>query len=186
MRSYHDSEIAHKKDAVDILKSILTASILVYGGLFGLLLKENISVTIVQLAGLATIAVNSFIAFSVVKKTNEKIRKDNIQYCLHFFEYRKEREILNLDKDLEEQGFESKSLSFQKNHPKKISYDYCVKDCTERSENISLLSGHNDTQKILLHFATMIFVICFIGFIGLVLLGYDKGLVSTIISIITK
>lgn len=133
MRAYHQSEIDHKKDAVEILKSILTASILVYGGLFGLLLKDNISVNIVQLAGFTTIWINSFIAFNIVLKTNKKIREDNIQYCLHFFEYRKEREILGLDSDLLHNGFESKSHFYQKDY-KTLGFKECEEKCKDFSK----------------------------------------------------
>ena len=42
MRAYHQSEIAHKKDAIDILKSILTTTILIDGALISTIISKNV------------------------------------------------------------------------------------------------------------------------------------------------
>lgn len=168
MRAYHQSEISHKAHAVDILKSILTASIFVYGGLFGLLLNEkDINLNIVQLAGFATIFINYFIASIIVKTTNDKIKEDNIQYCLHYYEYRKERELLGIEKYLEDANFTSKTQVINnKNIGQVKSNEAVCKDLNSNKE-----SGHSHTQSILNTFSKMIAVICIVGTIGLMLLA---------------
>lgn len=176
MRAYHQSEIEHKYHTVEILRSILSASIFVYGGLFGLLLKDNINIDLVQFAGLATVAINSFIAFSIVRITNIKIREDNLQYCLHYFEYRKERELLGLEQDLLDNGFESKAYAVnmkneknEKTHTKNLSICEILSGTKDGKK-----SGHSHTQNILNRFALMITVVCTLGTIGLYILSVNS------------
>ena len=114
------------------------------------------------------ILVNSFISFRIVYITNEKIRQDNIQYCLHYFEYRKERELLGLERDLIKNDFISKSETINRKTDKsKSNINICEK--LSRGSN----SGHNYTQNILTNFAAIITVVCIVGTFGLYLLGIN-------------
>ncbi len=170
MRAYHQSEIAHKGHAVEMLKAILSASILVYGGLFGLVISQKIELDLIQMGAILTILINSAIAFSISKITNTKIKNDNIRYCIYYFEYRKERELLGLDADLLEAGFKSESQRINELNAKDSESSNETK-CKSLSNSDS---GHKYTQNILIHFASMITVVCVIGTLGLFALSFSK------------
>jgi len=171
MRAYHQSEIAHKGHAVEMLKAILSASILVYGGLFGLVLSQQINLDLIQMAAILTILINSAIAFSISNITNIKIKNDNIRYCIYNFEYRKERELLGLEADLIDVDFISESQRINninlKNPTTKTNKEQC-----EKMSNMD--SGHKYTQNILVNFALMITVVCIIGTLGLFALSFNN------------
>jgi len=42
MRAYHVSEIEHKKDMITILNGILAIIVTVYGGIFYIIIQENL------------------------------------------------------------------------------------------------------------------------------------------------
>jgi len=170
MRAYHQSEIAHKGHAVEMLKAILSASILVYGGLFGLVLSQQITLNLIQMAAVLTILINSAIAYSIANITNIKIKNDNIRYCIYYFEYRKERELLGLDADLLEAGFKSESQRINELNSGKT--DKPIQEICKSLSNSD--SGHKYTQNILIHFAFMTTVVCIIGTLGLFALSFSQ------------
>lgn len=181
MLAVQDSEIAHKGHAVEMLKGLLQTSILVYGALFGLILQKGIDLTIVQLAGISTIFINSYLASQIVKTTNEKIRQENIQYCLHYFEYRKERQLLGLEDDLIESGFISESEKINRiNENSKIKEDN-LSICERLS--LGQKAGHIHTQNILINFSRIITFVCIFGTLGLFLLSSNSWIMEKIYQI---
>jgi hypothetical protein len=138
MRAYHNSEIAHKKDAVDILKTVLTIIVLVYGSLIGLVFSNKVGTTftICVLIGLFLFILISIIV--IIRETNKKIDMDHERYMQYLNECIAERKILKIDKDLEKQKYDS---------PWDISYR----------------PGYKYTKKILGIFGTIIVLVAFIG-----------------------
>lgn len=191
MRAYHQSEISHKGHAISVLQTILQATILVYGGLFGLMLKDGISINIIQFSGISCLLVITIVSWKIALATQEKIRQDNIQYCLHYFEYRKERELLGLEQDLIDNDFISKAESInimaRKSTSKESNQTICQKlSSNDKSKGIIKFindltglsiqkdknsAGHMFTQDILMNLVRVIFLVCLIGTVGLYLLG---------------
>ncbi len=181
MLAVQDSEIAHKGHAVDMLKGLLQTSILVYGALFGLILQKGIDLTIVQFVGISTIFVNSYLASQIVKTTNEKIRQENIQYCLHYFEYRKERQILGLEDDLIESGFISESEKINRINDNSKTKEGNLSICKKLS--LGQNAGHIYTQNILINFSRIITFVCIFGTLGLFLLSSNSWIMEKIYQI---
>ncbi|MBO1924210.1 hypothetical protein [Thiomicrorhabdus sp. 6S3-12] len=191
MRAYHESEIAHKGHAISVLTTMLQATILVYGGLFGLMLKDGISISVVQMSGIACLLFISFASRKVALSTQEKIRQDNIQYCLHYFEYRKERELLGIESDLIEHDFVSKAEEINKKARGRPGQESNQKICEKLSQShsggslsrlindftglhiskIKSNSGHMYSQDILMNLVRVILLVCIIGTTGIFLLG---------------
>ena len=73
MRAYHNSEIAHKKDAIEILKTILTTTVLVYGGLVGLVVSRQIDGYIASVASIVLILCVFLAVYFIAHITNIKI-----------------------------------------------------------------------------------------------------------------
>jgi hypothetical protein len=107
MRAYHLSEINHKKDAIDILKTILTTEAIIFGGLVAGISKGVIHVSDMILLGLSITGISCFSVISIVWTTILKINQDNKRYRSYKNEYLKERELIGLDDDLKAIGHES-------------------------------------------------------------------------------
>ncbi|MDM8159161.1 hypothetical protein QUH73_04935 [Labilibaculum sp. K2S] len=107
MRAYHLSEIEHKKDAVEMIKTILTVTILVYGGMLGMIISGKVPLAFFSSLCLALLLFCTvcFISYKIVSVTNLKISKDNARYRKYAEEYVKERDILELDADLQLQDY---------------------------------------------------------------------------------
>ena len=122
MRAYHQSEISHKKDCIDILKSILTSTLAVYGGIIGLALSEKIQ----QREALSTAFIILFFTMTavlgVVWSSNKKIDQDNKRYGKYQDEYKLERLILRLEEDMWERSYIS--AWFEPKNPNKSGYHY--------------------------------------------------------------
>lgn len=107
MRAYHQSELSHKKDAIEILKTLLTSCILIFTGLLasvyaGLAKTEYILYLAIAITGITGLA-----CFLIVWTTNRKIEQDNGRYRKYLAEYVVERDILALEDDLKAAGHTS-------------------------------------------------------------------------------
>lgn len=150
-RAYHNSEIAHKKDAVEILKTVLTIIILVYGGLIGLVFSDKIDVCLARHISLALLIFISLSVYIIVMITNKKIDKDHQRYKDYTEEHFFERKFLKIDDDLEKVGYKPVNIS-QLINPDKSGYEY--------------------TKDILIAFG---FIIVFVAIIGSVFIFCING-----------
>ena len=141
MRAYHQSELAHKKDAVDIIKTILTVIVIVYAGLAGSALTGKIDSNL-AISASWIIAILVGIALStIVFFTNKKIDEDNQRYRKYQSEYVKEREIIGLEKDLCNAGYISAWVEQQ--YPNR--------------------TGYHHTKNIIRAFAWIVFIVAIVG-----------------------
>lgn len=100
MRAYHLSEINHKKDGIDILKTYLVTLAGVFGGLLASINKGYISnAAIIGLAILIAV-INAIAVGLITWFTNQKIMADNGVYNRFLYEHGKERELLGIEDDL--------------------------------------------------------------------------------------
>ena len=141
MRAYHHSEIAHKKDAVDIIKTILTTTIILYAGLVGSSVAGEIAVCLALVAAwliaiLVVIGVCTIVIF-----TNKKIDQDNKRYRKYRDEYVRERQFLGLEQDLSLNGYTSAWVEQQ--DPNR--------------------TGYHHTKNILRAFAAIVIVVALVG-----------------------
>jgi hypothetical protein len=107
MRAYHQSELSHKKDCIDILKAILTTMLVAFGGILAVVHSKQLDFDLARSASLLLLC---FVALSVagtVWATNTKISQDNARYRRYQSEYRLERLALKLEEDLWSEGFTS-------------------------------------------------------------------------------
>lgn len=107
MRAYHQSEIAHKKDAIDILKTILTSSLSLFTGLLATVFVAKIDTTYILYVSWIVTALVGVAAWNIVHSTNRKIDQDHARYQKYAQEYTLERRIIGLEDDLEKQGHTS-------------------------------------------------------------------------------
>lgn len=105
MRAYHQSEIFHKKDCIDILKSILTSTLAVYGSIIGLAYSEKIQHNQALSTALIILFFTVTAVFGVVWSTNRKIDQDNMRYRKYRDEYKLERLMLRLEEDMWEHSY---------------------------------------------------------------------------------
>ena len=141
MRAYHQSELAHKKDAVDILKTILTTSVVIFGGLVGFVMSARINATIVIVAAWTIAVLISLAVGVIVFFTNKKIDEDNRRYRKYRDEYIKERELIGLEDDLKKAGYISA---------------YVEAGCPEKT-------GYHHTKNILKSFGCIVIVVAIVG-----------------------
>ena len=141
MRAYHNSELSHKKDAIDILKTILTSSVLIYAGLVASLDNRIANDQSMITLGWALGLIIAISTISITWTTILKIKEDNKRYRQFKAEYIRERELIGLDDDLEAIGHQT--------HWKKII-----------NEN---KTGYSYTNLILIWLAIMIVLIGFFG-----------------------
>jgi hypothetical protein len=123
MRAYHQSEISHKKDAIDILKTLLTTVVLLFAGLVAAAYKQIApSDSVIYLAwGLA--GLNILAALATTLTTNMKITQDNKRYSAYTLEYKIERDIIGLEDDLKAYNHQSKWIE-EKPGKNKSGYHY--------------------------------------------------------------
>jgi hypothetical protein len=100
MRAYHQSEISHKQDAITILQTLLTSTILIYGGLIGAIIARELDPDFGLAAGVFLVLLIGAAVILVVAITNKKIDADNGRYRQFRSEYLAERHLLGLDDDL--------------------------------------------------------------------------------------
>jgi hypothetical protein len=105
MRAYHQSEIFHKKDCIDILKSILTSTLAVYGSIIGLAYSEKIQYNQALSTACIILFFTMTAVFGVVWSTNKKIDQDNMRYGKYRDEYKLERLMLRLEEDMWERSY---------------------------------------------------------------------------------
>jgi hypothetical protein len=141
MRAYHQSELSHKKDAIEILKTILTSCILVFTGLLASVYTGLAKVEYVVYLSIAISIITGIAAFLIVHTTNKKIDQDNKRYRRYLEEYVAERHILALNDDLEAIGY--KSIWIVPDNPGKTGFHY--------------------TKLILIWFGWVIFIIAITG-----------------------
>lgn len=110
MRAYHSSEIEHKKDAIEILKTILTSSILIYSGLLAAIYGKLVKNEYIICLDFVVTALIVMSVFTIVWTTIVKINADNKRYGEYRAEYVIERDILGLEDDLKAMQFTSKWL----------------------------------------------------------------------------
>lgn len=104
MRAYHESEIAHKGQTFEVIKTLLTLVVAAYGGLIALILKAELAPLSAQLAAVVLLVGVFVMVVFVVRKTNAKIDSDHTSYERHRDEYLAERKVLDLDSALESVG----------------------------------------------------------------------------------
>jgi uncharacterized membrane protein YeiB len=137
MRAYHQSEIAHKKDAIDLLKQILVSGALIYTGLIAALFTNKVpKEAIVALSYVLTLIVGLAV-FHIVVPTNKKIEQDHKRYIKYAQEYIITRQIMGIEKDLIEHGFVSVWTKYQ----------------------INTKSGYSFTKRIVTTFGFIVFFI---------------------------
>ncbi|MCW8092123.1 hypothetical protein [Alteromonas sp. ASW11-130] len=141
MRAYHQSEIAHKKDAVDILKAILTTTIVLYGGVLSVVISGNIDNSYAIYTGWTLVVLIGLSVALVVGVTNRKIDEDNKRYRKYRDEYVLERKLLGLESDLLNENYTSAWI--EEHYPTK--------------------TGYHHTKNILRVFAAMIFFVSLVG-----------------------
>lgn len=141
MRAYHQSEIAHKKDAVDILKAILTTTIILYGGVLSVAISGKIGVLYAIYTGWTLAVLIGLSVSLVVGVTNRKIDEDNKRYRKYRDEYVLERKLLGLESDLSKEKYTSAWV--EEHDPTK--------------------TGYHHTKNILRVFAGMIFLVAIVG-----------------------
>ncbi|MGF1640772.1 MAG: hypothetical protein ACFCUO_07465 [Rhodospirillales bacterium] len=107
MRAYHQSEISHKKDAIDILKAVLTSILVVYGGIVGALITKQIEYRLAISISVIILIFILAIVIGLVYSTNEKIDQDNKRYRSFRKEYINEIKALNLESDRIQNKLES-------------------------------------------------------------------------------
>lgn len=122
MRAYHNSEIAHKKDAIEILKTILTTTVLVYGGLVGLVVSQQIDGCFAFRTSIVLIFCVILAVFFIAHITNIKIDNDNKRYRDFFKEYLVERELLLVEEYVRKAG-----IIYPPHDPNKTGYHHTKK-----------------------------------------------------------
>ena len=142
MRAYHQSEISHKKDAIDILKTYLTTIVIIYAGLVAGISGKIIDNTYIILLGWAVALLNGLACWLIVRTTNFKIDSDNRKYKQYRDEYVVERSIIGLDDDLTAHGHTSHWIETTDTPP---------------------LSGYNYTKKIINWFGITIAAVGLFG-----------------------
>lgn len=105
MRAYHQSEIAHKKDAIEILKAVLATTVIIYGGLLSAVMTVKIYPDTALYAAIAIAAMVGIASSLIVGITNRKIDEDNKRYRKYREEYVLERRLIGLEKDLRASGY---------------------------------------------------------------------------------
>lgn len=141
MRAYHESEIAHKKDAIDIIKTILTTTVILFAGLVGSATTEKIAIELALITSWIIAILVGIATSTIVLFTNRKIDQDNRRYRKYRDEYVKERELIGLEGDLRESGYTSAWVEPQ----------------------IPERTGYHHTKNIIRAFATIVFVIALVG-----------------------
>ncbi len=126
MRAYHQSEISHKKDAIDILKTYLTTVVIIYAGLVAGITGKIIDNNYIVLLGWAVALLNGIACWAIIRSTNFKIDKDNRKYNQYRDEYIVERAITGLENDLKEHGHVSHWIEAQE-EPVISGYNYTKK-----------------------------------------------------------
>ena|ERR1700744_1255720 len=146
MRAYHQSEIAHKKDAISIYQTLITSVILIYGGLIAGIYNQSINgYESIKYLGWLILLVLGICSSLVTFFSNKKISKDNDRYNIYRIEYTYERDIIKLEDDLLGAGCTSHWHYIKNNNEKKPK------------------SGYRYTKWILI---AMNIMVCFIGLIG--------------------
>jgi len=141
MRAYHQSEIAHKKDAVDIIKTILNTTVILYAGLVGSTFTGKIDSSLAIAASWVIALLVGIAVFFIVLFTNRKIDEDNQRYRKYRAEYITERQLIGLEQDLSNVGYTSAWMEYQ--DPNK--------------------TGYHHTKNILRAFAWIVFVVAIVG-----------------------
>ena len=97
MRAYHQSELSQKNDCIEILKAILTVSLLAYGGLLAIVHGRQLDITSGE-PGLSSSSPSpaSRSLGRYCRATNAKIEQDNARYRKYQDEYKLERQALKL------------------------------------------------------------------------------------------
>ncbi len=99
MRAYHTSEIAHKQDAITIFKTILTTTVVIYGGLISTYISTQFSSSIANLMAAIAFLLILILSSITVITTSRKIDRDHDRYEEYKSEYMIERQILGIDED---------------------------------------------------------------------------------------
>lgn len=160
MRAYHASEIAHKKDAVDILKAILATTIAIYGAIIGTLLVEKVQVPNLGLGLAASVVVIALVAYVTVHFTNKKIDTDNARYEDFQNEYLAERVYLGIENDLEGLGY---FLAWSDRHAGAKIKGRSASGVRKKQQNTT---GYGQTKGILLAFFATIVLVAVVGASG--------------------
>ena len=92
MRAYHTSEIAHKRDAIGMLTTLLTA----IGAVFAAILVPEKPIPHAAALADAMAALAGLLAAVIVWSTNQKIAADNRRYREFGVEYMKQCRLLGL------------------------------------------------------------------------------------------
>ncbi len=142
MRAYHQSEIAHKKDTIEILKSILTTIVLVYGAIIGAIITKSIESVALVVVSFFTLILIAISVLSITYVTNNKIDKDNARYRKYEEEYVIERQIIGLESELLKLNHESVWIDKTKDKNK---------------------TGYHHTKLILWVFSVIIILVSLVG-----------------------
>ncbi|MBI1797320.1 MAG: hypothetical protein HYR74_09735 [Candidatus Eisenbacteria bacterium] len=92
MRAYHDSELAHKRDAISLLTTLLTA----IGAIFAAIIVPSHPIPHAGTLAWSVAAVTSLLAAVIVSATNRKIEEDHKIYANFGDEYVRQCEVLGL------------------------------------------------------------------------------------------
>ena len=96
MRAYHDSELAHKRDAIGMLTTLLTA----IGAVFAAIIVPEKPIPYAGILAWSIAAVTGALAAVIVSSTNRKIQEDHRLYANFGDEYVRQCDALGLFDDI--------------------------------------------------------------------------------------
>ena len=96
MRAYHESELSHKRDCINLFRSIFTGTIAAYAAVLGSIFSEKLKLDNVEPVAVSIFIIISFVTLILAIATNNKLAKDHSGYQRYLSEYAKECEYLGL------------------------------------------------------------------------------------------
>ena len=96
MRAYHESELSHKRDCINLYRSIFTGTIAAYAAVLGSIFSETLKLDNVELLAVSIFLIISSVTVILAIATNKKLAKDHSGYQRYLSEYSKECEYLGL------------------------------------------------------------------------------------------
>jgi hypothetical protein len=139
MRTYHTSEVEHKKDMITILNNVLLSIVTVFAGVFIFILSPEYS-AYDQMAFIIIAIIGILYVILIIRLMNvnaKKIKGDNNQYEKFRVECQLERKFLKLD-----------DYYKSEKHGNKIYWNI-IEDTEEIAEGDRAGSGHKKTIEII-------------------------------------